>query len=258
MRIACKTQNTAEWFQARVACVTASNIDRAMSFLKRASGEKKAGDSSADRDRYILELATELITRVPAEHYVSKPMEIGAQFEGEARTEYWMTTGNEVDETGFVLHPTIDFMGSSPDGLCKGHGLEIKVPTLYTHMATLRDDVIPADYIPQMQFNMLCCELPEWDFVSYCPPDVYPELPERFRLFVKRLKADPELHRQMEDAGVKAMQEATALVERMTGQYPDREAKARPRSSKFEQELENSITLEDIAWAQAGFPKENA
>jgi hypothetical protein len=226
MRVVCKEQGTAEWLQARVARVTASNIDRAMKMLSRASGAKKAGDSSADRDKYILELATELITRVPAEHYVSKPMEIGTQFEGEARTEYWMATGREVDETGFILHPTIDFLGASPDGLIlPTHGLEIKVPLMATHMAYLREDVVPEEYIPQMQCNMLCCELPAWDFVSYCPPEVNPELPERFRLFVKRLDADYDMHRRMEDAAIKTMAEATALVERLAERYPERERK---------------------------------
>lgn len=216
MRIVCRQQKTPEWFQARLGKVTASNIDRAQSFLQRASKGKKAGDSSADRDKYIRELATELITRVPVEHYVSPAMDIGAQYEDEARTEYWMATGNEVDQTGFVLHPTLDFLGASPDGLCPTHGLEIKVPLLHTHMAYLEADEVPEEYIPQMQCNMLCCELPAWDFVSWCPPEVYPELPDEFRLFVKRAFADSEMHRQMEAAAIRTMEEVTALVQRLS------------------------------------------
>jgi putative phage-type endonuclease len=247
MRIACKEQHTAEWHQARTGRVTASNISRAMAFLKRASGAKKAGDSSADRDKYIMELATELITRQPADHYVSKAMEIGTQFEGEARTEYWMSRGEEVDETGFVLHPTIDFLGASPDGLCHGHGLEIKVPMIHTHMAYLRADVVPEDYIPQMQCGMLCCGLPEWDFVSYCPAEVYPEVPDRFRLFVKRLEADPEMHHQMEEAAISTMTEAAQLVEQLTKLYPDRQRKERKEAGRVYQGEEAYLSDEDIA-----------
>lgn len=251
MRIASKTQGTAEWFESKVGKIGASNIYRAMSFLKRASGTKKAGDSSADRDKFILELAIELITRTSAEHYVSKPMEIGMQFEREARTEYWMATKTEVDETGFVLHPTLDYLGSSPDGLCAGHGLEIKVPLLHTHMAYLREDIVPEEYIPQMQCGMLCCELPEWEFVSYCPYDVYPELPERFRLFIKRLKADPEMHKQMEDAATQTMEEATALVERLCNQYPELARKRREPTADDPGELgamDEDIRLIDPTW----------
>ena len=242
MRIVCKEQGTAEWMQARTGRVTASNIDRAMAFLKRASGTRKAGYSSADRDTYILEIATELITCTSAEHYVSKPMEIGMQFEREARTEYWLKTGHDVNETGFVLHPKLDFLGASPDGLCGDHGLEIKVPLLHTHMAYLKADVVPEEYQPQMQCGMLCCELPAWDFVSYCPAEVYPELPERFRLFVKRLHADLELHKRMEEAATKTMEEATALVARLIEQYPELARK----QSKPQEELEGGITDADI------------
>jgi hypothetical protein len=254
MRIACKEQRTAEWLSVRTGKIGASNIDRAMSFLKRASGAKKAGDSSGDRDRFILELATELITRVPSDHYISKPMEIGMQFEGEARTEYWMATGQEVDETGFVLHPTLDYLGASPDGLClPTHGIEIKVPLLHTHMGYLKDHVVPEEYIPQMQCNMLCCELPAWDFVSYCPAEVYPQIPDRFRLFIKRLPADPELHRQMEEAATRTMEEATALVGSLIAQYPEREPREIPTTLKAHLDGEYGLSDEDIAWAQRGF-----
>ena len=231
MRIVCHEQGTAEWLQARVGKIGASNIHKAMAFLTRASKGKKPGESSAVRDAFILELATELITRMPVEHYVSKAMDIGTQFESEARTEYWMATGDEVEQTGFVLHPTIDFLGASPDGLIlpKKKGLEIKVPMLHTHMGYVRDGVVPEDYIPQMQLGMLCCELPEWDFCSYCPPEVYPELPDRFRLFIKTLPADLELHRAMEEAAIKTMQEATELVERLVEQMPERERRELPQ-----------------------------
>jgi hypothetical protein len=151
-------------------------------------------------------------------------MEIGTQYEGEARTEYWMATGTEVQETGFVLHPTLDFLGASPDGLIlPTHGLEIKVPMLKTHIRYLREKKVPEDYVPQMQCNMLCCGLPAWAFVSYCPSEVYPELPERFRLFTAMLEADEVSHRQMEEAAIRTMQEVTALVERLSNDYPERD-----------------------------------
>ena len=250
MRIVCKEQRTAEWMEARVGKIGASNIDKAMAFLQRASNGKKAGESSEKRDKFILELATELITRTPSDHYVSKPMEIGMQYESEARTEYWLSTGHDVDETGFVLHPTLDYLGASPDGLCvkHGHGIEIKVPMIQTHMKYLKEDVVPEEYQPQMQCNMLCCELPAWVFVSYCPPEVYPELPERFRLFIKPLAADIEIHRQMEEAATRTMEEATALVTRLIAQYPELERKQAKQQSTEGYVTDDEIRDIDPSW----------
>ena len=247
MRIACDKQRTAEWLTARVGRIGASNIKKAMAFLTRASGAKKSGDSSAERDKFILELAIELITRCPMPHYVSPAMDVGTEFEGAARRAYELETEQMVDQTGLVLHPTIDWLGASPDGLClPTHGIEIKVPLPHTHMGYLREDVVPEEYIPQMQCGMLCCELPAWDFVSYCPPEVYPELPERFRLFIKRLPADPAMHRLIEEAAIRTMHEATELVERLVAQYPEK-ARRQPPEPQGEPILDES-NLQDPAW----------
>ena len=220
MRIVCRDQKTHEWYQARLGKVTASNIASAMAKLERASGEKKKGDWAKAHDAYVRDIAWELITRVPTDHYVSKAMDIGTAYEGEARIEYWQAVGEEVEQTGFVLHPTIDFLGCSPDGLRSGRGIEIKVPLLKTHENYIMDDVVPEEYQPQMQCNMLCCEMPEWDFVSYAPPDVYPDFPDDLRLFIKPLKADPEQHRLMEEAATATMEHAVAVVEGLLKRFP--------------------------------------
>ena len=111
MRIVCREQHTHEWHEARCGRVTGSGIAKAMAKLQRASGEKKKGDWAAAHDTYVRELAWELITRTPADHYVSKPMELGNQFEAECRIEVWQTIGIEIEQTGFVLHPTLDYFG---------------------------------------------------------------------------------------------------------------------------------------------------
>jgi hypothetical protein len=222
VREVCKEQHSAEWFAAKLGRVSASNIGPAMKRLTRVSGEKKKGDWTAAHDAYVRDIAWELITRVPTEHYVSKPMEIGTQYEGEARVEYWQMCGEEVEQTGFILHPTLDYLGCSPDGIrpIAKRGVEIKVPQLKTHEDYLMDNVVPEEYVAQMQCNMLCCELPAWDFVSYAPPELYEDFPEDLRIFVKTLKADPEMHAQMELAATSIMEEAVAMVNRLLERYP--------------------------------------
>lgn len=224
MRILCKTQKTPEWFDARVGKVTASCIAAASKKLQRASGEKKKGDWHGDHDNYVVEIAWELVTRIPAEHYVSKAMDIGNQYEREARTEYMLATEHDVDETGFILHPTLDYFGCSPDGLVydgkEWGGLEIKVPLLKTHQGYILAGEVPPEYQPQMQAGMLCCGMPWWDFCSYAPPDIYPDFPPQFRLFRKRLFAAPETWPDMEEAATATMEEAIALAKKIGAYDP--------------------------------------
>jgi len=253
VRIVCKEQGTHEWHQARLAKVTASNIGRAMGRLTRVSGTKQKGDWNAAHDGYVRDIAWELITRVPTDHYVSKPMEIGSQYEGEARVEYWQASGNEVEQTGFVLHPTIDYLGASPDGLCRVRGVEIKVPQLKTHEDYLMADEVPAEYIPQMQCGMLCCELDEWDFVSYCPPEVYPDFPDDLRLFVKTLKADSDMHRLMEEAATATMEEAVAKAQALLKRYPNLGSWQPAQPPEPPVEDDSMITDADVAMIERGF-----
>jgi len=233
--------------QARTGLVTASRMADTMAKLSRKSKNGDAGDWKQSHWDYVSELAWERITGVCADHYVSKPMEIGSQYEGEARVEYWMRTGNEVDETGFVLHPKLDFLGASPDGLVgRDGGLEIKVPLFSTHCSYLESDAIPEEYMLQMYTNMLCCERQWWDFVSYCPPDVAPELPDEFRMFKKRLEADQTMFDAIEEAATVTMQHVAERMEKLRRMYP---AKSAPKSKTT---VEFELSHEALAASEMG------
>lgn len=244
MRIVCATQQTAEWRAARCGNFTASRTSDAIGKLTRASKNGGKGDWKQSHWDYVSELAWERITGVSADHYVSKPMDIGAQYEGEARVEYWMRFGTEVDQTGFVLHPRFDFLGASPDGLIgTDGGVEIKVPLFHNHVACLEADQIPEGYMWQMYTNMLCCEREWWDFVSYFPPEIAPELPDEFRMFRKRLDADPAKFAEIEEAATATMEHVNERMEHLRKMYP---AKGAPKS-KFVRELEESTIASEVA-----------
>lgn len=244
MRIVCATQHSAEWMQARTFVVTASRMgDASARYETDRKGQWVKGDWKAAHWNYVSELAWEGITGVCAEHYVSKPMEIGTQYEGEARVEYWLRTGNEVEQTGFVLHPRLNYLGSSPDGLVNPDGgIEIKVPLFKTHCSYLESGEIPQEYKLQMYTNMLCCERQWWDFVSYCPPDIAPELPDEFRMFKKRLEADQTMFDAIEEAATVTMQHVAESMETLRRMYP---AKSAPKS-KLNAELEASMEALEV------------
>ena len=250
MRIACKEQHTSEWFDAKIGKVSASNMYLAMDFVSKGSiarGDKRI-ESSAARNKYIRHLAMEMITREPTEHYVSPAMDHGTGFESEARRAYALRRECMVDQTGFVLHPTLNYLGASPDGvILPTHIVELKCPTYDIHLEYLDTGIFPKRYILQVHCVRLCCKSDYGELVSYYAPDPQldmPYLPERFRMVIKRIEADAEIDRQMEEAATKTMEEATALVERLCNQYPELESK---RAQVEKAELEGGITDADIA-----------
>lgn len=187
MRIVNCEQGSAEWLDLRRGKITASRIADAMAVLKVASKNGKAGDPAGPCITYSIELITERLTGRVEDHYVSTEMDWGREMEAIARAEYEMETGTMVQTVGFILHPTMDFAGASPDGLVDGDGgIEIKCPKSTTHVRWMMAGEVPAEHRDQMQWNMACAEATWWDFVSYDPRN--PGL----ELFKVRLNRDPE------------------------------------------------------------------
>jgi len=109
----------------------------------------------------------------------------GLEMEPLARSAYELAKGVLVEQPGFVLHPTIDRAGASPDGVAGKIGLEIKCPKTATHLQYLLDGGVPAKYEPQMLWQLACMEAEACDFVSFDP-----RLPQHLQLFVVRFQRD--------------------------------------------------------------------
>jgi putative phage-type endonuclease len=113
MPLANHEQRTEEWLQARKGKITASVAAACLGLCPYTSRQeawrKIMGKSKGDDNRH---------TRW------------GTEFEATAREAYEVETGNLVEETGFWAHPTIPWLGASPDGLVGRDGLaEIKCPS---------------------------------------------------------------------------------------------------------------------------------
>lgn len=192
-------QQSKEWFDARLGCVTSSRVADAIKFLSRKTKDKAVGEESAGREKLRLELLGELIRKQPSEHYVNKWMEDGKENEPLARTAYEIASNVSVELVGFVFHPRIKMAGASPDGLVGNDGLvEFKCPKLSTHLRYIINGAIPKEYLPQMYWQMACCgrERTWSDFVSYVPDK---DLPKDLRLWVApRLRYDAETITLME------------------------------------------------------------
>ena len=169
-------QGSDEWVQARLGKVTASRIEAVMAKLKD-------GSYGATRQNYLAEKMLELLTGVAQDGYVSADMQWGKDNEADARANYEFLHGVEVEQVGFIVHPSIDQSGASPDGLVGTEGLvQFKCPKPATHFDFLLTGKIDRGYILQMNWEMACTNRLWCDFVSFDP-----RMPPELQLKVRRV-----------------------------------------------------------------------
>jgi len=196
-------QGSPEWFAIRCGKVTASRVADIIATTK--SGY------SASRANYEAQLICEILTGKPAESFTNSAMQWGTDTEPLARAQYELKTGNMVNQIGFVVHPTIEQAGASPDGLVGEDGLiEIKCPNTATHLDTLVEQKVPSKYITQMTWQMLCTSRKYCDFVSYDP-----RLPENLQLFVQRIELDTDYAKKLEAEVVKFLSDLNVKVNKL-------------------------------------------
>lgn len=200
-------QRTDEWFAARAGRVTASRIADLMARTKTGP--------SASRANYLAQLVAERLTGEVEQGFTSAAMQHGIDTEAEARNAYEFVTGANVIETGFIVHPSINWAGASPDGLVGDNGLiEIKCPNTSTHIATLRGGSVPDKYMKQMQFQMACTGRDWCDFASFDP-----RLPLQMRLHVTRVNRDEALIAEIEAAVSDFLAEVDVTVADLSSAY---------------------------------------
>jgi putative phage-type endonuclease len=171
-------QGNDAWLQSRLGKITASRLSDLLA--KTKSGP------AASRANYLAELVAERLTGQQGERFQSAAMAWGTETEPQARAAYSFRRDVAVLETGFVLHPQMDFAGASPDGLVGDDGLlEIKCPNTATHIDYVLSGGAPSKYVPQMQWQLACTGRKWCDFVSFDP-----RLPEDVRFFCTRVQRD--------------------------------------------------------------------
>lgn len=196
-------QGSKEWLELRLGKVTASRIADVLA--KGKSGE------ALSREDYRYELVVQRLTGDPGESFTNAAMEWGTATEPQARIAYEAFADVFVEQVPFVLHPTIEWFGCSPDGLIGDKGLlEIKCPNSKTHIKYLNAGKPPAKYVPQMQCQMAVTGRQWCDFVSFDP-----RLPDDLQLFVVRLDRDEEYIKSMEAEVVKFLDEVATMYKQL-------------------------------------------
>lgn len=161
-------QNSDLWRAARCGLATASEFSSIL-----AKGEGKT------RRSYMLRLAGERLTGVPADGFESADTIRGHQMEPEARETYSFVTGSEPQLVGFIKNGNV---GCSPDALINANGLlEIKTKKPALLIEVLLKGEFPSEHKAQCQGALWISER-EWiDLAVY-----WPGLP----LFITRAKRD--------------------------------------------------------------------
>jgi putative phage-type endonuclease len=149
-------QRTPEWDEARRGKMTCSRMADAVGLIgsRRRLWRELTG---RERDKWA-----------SADGRIR--MQDGVNYEQVAIAQYeQLVSRHPITTTGFLMHPTLDWIGGSPDGLvdivgvhrAQG-GVEVKCPpTQYGR--------IPDYYMPQMQGLMEVTNRPWWDFVCWTP-----------------------------------------------------------------------------------------
>lgn len=200
-------QGTPEWHAMRNGKLTASRLADAIAKTKTGWG--------ASRPNYCAELVAERLTGVPADKFISGPMQWGKECEPQAKAAYRFYTGQRIEPIAFVDHPWIAMSGASPDGLIGDDGLiEIKCPNTATHISTLLGAPIDPAYILQMQWQMACTGRAWCDWVSFDP-----RMPEDMSLHIERVERDEKRIIQLEGMVRDFLAEVDAKVSALTAKF---------------------------------------
>jgi predicted phage-related endonuclease len=171
-------QKSDEWFSLRKGKMTASHA-------------QAIGNNGKGLDTYIIGLMAEYYSSGEKEMFSNFHTDRGNELEPQARSIYELTTGQTVQEVGFIEYD--EFTGCSPDGLVgEDGGLEIKCLNDVAHFKHLLNgaDEIDSGYIWQIQMNLLITGRKWWDYVAYNP---------NFQqsTFVHRFTPDEEMHKKL-------------------------------------------------------------
>ena len=192
-------QGSPEWKALRLGIPTASEFDRIVT---------PTGALSKQARGYMCRLVAERFLRKSLDEIGDMFwIKRGTELEPEAVLAYELATGSDLMRVGFCTTDD-DRIGASLDRMSSdGGAVEIKCPAPATHVGYLTEG-FGRTYWHQVQGQMLVCDLPWVDLVSY-----YPGLP----LHVERIRRDSEYIVTLHVALSQFCDDLDALTERLRG-----------------------------------------
>jgi putative phage-type endonuclease len=195
-------QRSSEWMAIRCGKLTGSRFADVMNLIA-------GGKPGANRRSLITMLAVERLTGKCVETFQNDAMRRGTELEPEARAAYEAFTGELVEEVGFIPHPTLKYVGVSPDGLLGDDGMvELKAPAnMAKHLDALRANDHAKEYRWQLQGQLWVAHRKWVDAVSYDP-----RFPEHLRLAICRVPRDEAAIKELAAECAKANDEIEEVL----------------------------------------------
>lgn len=197
-------QNTPLWHMARMGMATASSF-------KTVMARGRGAQESKTRERYMLNLADELVRVQPCLGYRNQYMEDGIEMQADAMVAYlaYAPVTDVQHDVAFIRNHSL-LAGCSPDALVGKHGgVEIKTLIGPLMAKLLLNPDVPPEHLPQIQGSMLITERQWWDLFIYCPG--YPP-------FLRRIDRDEqacsEILRELRSFNL----ELESMVKHLTGE----------------------------------------
>lgn len=145
------------------------------------------------RDTYKRQIVAERFTGLSSDFdlYQSKAMLWGQMQERFAKAQYKGITRNHIEDAPLMMHPKL-LCGASPDGLVidietgELGCLEVKCLEPWNHLYKIvKADVVPDEFIPQIQMQLWITGRAWCDFVGYDP-----RVKDGLRVYIKRVERD--------------------------------------------------------------------
>lgn len=147
-------QRTPEWYERRKTLMTASDAAAALG-IPAFDGFR--GDPRADciKQKVYGTFKGNIFTKW------------GQENEDQVRDRLCGIIGENALDFGLLVHPELDWLGASPDGICERSGfmIEIKCPM----RRRIVPGHVPHHYYPQVQTQLEVCDLPAAYFVQWQP-----------------------------------------------------------------------------------------
>ena len=189
-------QGTDEWLAIRQGKFTASTL-----------GDLFMKETTKGYQEAINKVVFERISGESPEVYSNEFMKRGTELEPIARQTYELETFNKVSIVGFIEHD--EWIGGSPDGLIGKDGtLEIKVPKWNTLIGYILDDIIPKEYMYQMQGNLFVSERQWCDFYVWHP---------KFQPMLRRVNRDEKMIAEIQEKLKIAIEEVKQRIDKIKG-----------------------------------------
>ena len=154
-------QGSEEWLAARCGMLTASEMHLIVTpTLKAASNDKER--------THLYELLAQRITGYVEPQYISDDMLRGMDEEITA-LDLYAKHHSKIKRVGFITNDKWGFtIGYSPDAIVEGAGLvECKSRRQKYQIQTIVDNIVPPEYMIQIQTGLLVSERAWLDFISY-------------------------------------------------------------------------------------------